>query len=178
MSFSTPPVVDRQTFYASQSAVAVALNKSMLSINNGASGKVLKIQNVYIVNSQITAVVGNVVQFDLLRTTSITLGTNVTPQSYDSLNVLPAQVTVATGATVVDASTSPLHSWILGGDEAGTGTATNQGTDKALSQFAPNLAAPAMQLPTLRPGEGVHIKATVVPSVAGQWLIGVLFTLE
>lgn len=71
MSFSTPPVVDRQTFYASQSAVAVALNKSMLSINNGASGKVLKIQNVFIVNSQITAVVGNVVQFDLLRTTSI-----------------------------------------------------------------------------------------------------------
>ena len=68
MSFSTPPVVDRQTFYASQSAVAVALNKSMLSINNGASGKVLKIQNVFIVNSQITAVVGNVVQFDLLRT--------------------------------------------------------------------------------------------------------------
>lgn len=41
-----------------------------------------------------------------------------------------------------------------------------------------NLAAPAMQLPTLRPGEGAHIKATVVPSVAGQWLIGVLFTLE
>lgn len=74
MSFSTPPVVDRQTFYASQSTVAVALNKSMLSINNGASGKVLKIQNVYIVNSQITAVVGNVVQFDLLRTTSITRG--------------------------------------------------------------------------------------------------------
>ena len=44
-----------------RSAVAVALNKSMLSINNGASGKVLKIQNVFIVNSQITAVVGNVV---------------------------------------------------------------------------------------------------------------------
>jgi hypothetical protein len=41
MSFSTPPVVDRQTFYASLSAVTVALNKSMLSINNGASGKLL-----------------------------------------------------------------------------------------------------------------------------------------
>lgn len=177
MSFSTPPVVDRQTFYASQT-VALALNKSMLSISNGASGKVLKIQNIYIINSQVSAVVGNVVQFDLLRTTSITLGTNVVPTSYDSLNTLPAQVTVATGATVVDASASPLHSWILGGDEAGTGTATNQGIDKALSQFAPNLAAMAMQLPTIRPGEGIHIKATTVPAAVGQWLVGVLFTLE
>lgn len=178
MSFSTPPAVDRQTFYASQSAVVVALNKSMLSISNGASGKVLKIQNVYIINSQVTNIVGNVVQFDLLRTTSITLGTNVVPTSYDSLNALPVQVTVAIGATVVDASTSPLHSWILGGDEAGTGTATNQGIDKALSQFAPNLAAQAMQLPTVRPGEGIHIKASVVPAAVGQWLLGVLFTLE
>lgn len=179
MSFSTPPVVDRPTFYASQSAVAVALNKSMLSINNGAgSGKVLKIQNIFIVNIQITAINGSVVQFDLLRTSSITLGTNVVPQTYDSLSILPAQVTVATGATVVDASTSPLHSWILGGDEAGTGTATNQGIDRAFSQFAPKFAAPAMQLPTLRPGEGAHIKATVVPSAVGQWLIGILFTLE
>jgi hypothetical protein len=82
MSFSTPPVVDRQTFYASQSAVAVALNKSMLSISNGASGKVLKIQNIFIVNSQITAVVGSIVQFDLLRTTSITPFAQVMPEQY------------------------------------------------------------------------------------------------
>lgn len=179
MSFSTPPIVDKPTFVISSPATTLTLNKSMISVfNAGGSGKLLKLQNVWLLNSQITAVVGNVVQFDLLRSSAQTGGTSITAISPDSVDVLPGTITAATGATVTDASTLPLRSWFLGGDEIGTGTAMNQSIDRATATFAHNWFTPTVKLPTARPGEGLHLKAVQVPAAAGSWTMMMLFTIE
>lgn len=178
--FSTPPVVERQTFVVSSPAIALnALNKSMLSVFNGlGSGRVLKLQNILILNSQTAAIVGNVVQFDLLRTSAQAGGTAVTAIGYDSANLLPAQITAATGATVTDVSALPLRSWFLGGDEIAVGAATNQGVDRANMQIKPTYHVPTSAGTATalicKPSPG----RAVGSCIAGAERFGAIFTIE
>ncbi len=82
---TTVKEIENPTFYLSSQAVAIGNNKSMLSLLNAAgSGVKIKIREIYVVNAQNTAATGIISAFSTLRITGHSVGTSLTPVSYDS----------------------------------------------------------------------------------------------
>lgn len=165
------------TFYVLANAVTPGLNKSMLSITvDSPSTRKVTLKDLFIVNLQTAAITGVNTEFNLLRITSHSVGTSLTPQAYDTADALSSTITVRTGATVAGRAAAALRQWYLCGDESVPGAATNQGV-QLLSQFAPPLGLPTYKQPTLRAGQGFSIECITNVAV-GSWGIGLVFTDE
>ena len=89
-------------------AVVPASGKHHISIFNGSgSGKVVRVQKLFcILNLSVTtAITGVVNRFDVRRTTAQSAGTTLTPTAQDTTNTaIPAQILIATNATVTNSS--------------------------------------------------------------------------
>ncbi|MGD0201343.1 MAG: hypothetical protein ABSD27_11395 [Bryobacteraceae bacterium] len=105
------------TYTVAATGVAFASGKLMLAIfNPAASGKVVKVWRVWIINNQTAAVTGVLIWFELRRSTAQSSGTALTPIKHDSNN--PAlNATVATGATVTDMASGLLRQIFWSNDE-------------------------------------------------------------
>lgn len=162
------------TFYAVADAVAFAANKHHIAIMNAAgSGKMVSIRKVFHINLSLAAVTGVAVRFDVKKATAVSAGTAITPVSCDTDDVLPAGITVATGATVTEGAL--LYPVTTQNDEL---TAANTAIANYLMQ-ATNLQPEGAEIKEfrLRPGEGFTVKqitSTTVGSFA--WLVA--FTVD
>lgn len=162
------------TFYALADAVAFAANKHHVAIMNAAgSGKLVAIRKLYHINLALTAVTGAAIRFDVKKATAVSAGTAITPQSCDSDNVLPAGITVATGATVTEGAL--LYPVTTQNDEL---TAANTAIANYLMQ-ATNLQPEGSEIKEfrLRPGEGFTVKQ-ITSNTVGSFAWFVVFTVD
>lgn len=167
------------TFSVFSSAVAIANNKSMLSILNASgSGVVVKLREVKIVNAQNTAVTGVVAQFNLLRMTGHSAGTSLTALPMDSQDSISGSVTLRTGGTITGESSNIINSIKYSSDEWGVGAQDVESGDHIMQVFG-NLIEqkPGCKPLTLREGEGLTIKQVTNSSIGSFDLI-LVFTQE
>lgn len=165
------------TFTVSTQATAVT-NASLLSLAllPGATTPALRLVGIFAYNAQTAAIVGVNVQLELRRFATASLGTLVTPVSFDTQNSLDVFVVARTGATVVSEVVTPLRTWFFNVDEILAGASSNQGVASALMQVQPPLST-LQQAPTIRVGEGLHVKC-VSTSTTGTVNVSFVFTQE
>lgn len=171
--------VEFATFQAFAADVALNTNKSLLSLFlDGASTQLLKLRAIYIRNTQLSAITGTVVTFNLETITGHSAGTVITPTARDSNDTLPSAVSARTGATVTGAS-SAIWRWEWSSDEWTGGALDTEGFQAGLQDVFPNFSKkdPALKPFVLRPGEGYHIKCATTTTVGSFDLIFV-FTVE
>jgi hypothetical protein len=116
-----------QTYTAGFLAVAFGNNKSMAAILNGSgSGRIIRIKRIWVLNNQTTGVTGVLTTWTLKRSSAQSAGTAVTPTKHDtSSENMPAQVLVATGATVTQTSDVAFRTWVWSNDEPAASTGTS-----------------------------------------------------
>jgi hypothetical protein len=165
-------------FIVCASSIAIGNNKSMISIMN-TGNKAIRIREIFIINTQTTAVTGIVASFGIQRITSHSVGTDLTTSIFtlDTKDTLDAGVTVRTGATVGGASATICRR-LYSSDEWGPGTLDTEGLDQAFHRHFPIYANSMAAKPfTIRQNEGLHI-IHLVNSTAGSFDIELLFTQE
>lgn len=166
------------TYIAAATQVIPASNKSMFSLRNGGASFVVRVSNIFAVNTAVTAITGLVASFQAHRYTTEALGIAVTPQPFDTNDTLPVGITAGTGRTVAGETVLPLWRRLWSTDEWGTGTLDQEGYDHAVqSTFPLYQHGPGEKPITLRNGEGLHIKF-VAASIVGSWDFFCTFTTE
>ena len=165
------------TFSVTAQAASLT-NASLLSLSllPGTALQAVRLIGIYIFNVQTTAIVGVNAQFELRRYSTDAAGTACTPVSYDTQNSLDPFVITKTGATIAGENINPLRTWFFNLDEIAAGAASNQGVASALLQMPPALS-PLQQAPTIRVGEGLHVKC-VSTSTTGTVNVSFVFTQE
>lgn len=167
---------DQVTFSAIATSIAVASNKSMLSILNADATKLVYVYQIYIVNAQTAAATGVIGNFELRRITSHSAGTLITPLPLETTDVIDADITVRTGGTVGGESASLLNRWLWSTDEFGAGTADVESADHALQNLFPAFQRTQKTKPiVLGQNEGLTVKFATA-STAGSFDIKILFT--
>lgn len=149
-----------QTHTAGFIGASFANNKSMAGIFNGVgSGRIVRIQRIWMLNNQTAGVTGVLTTMGIRRTTAQSAGTAVVPVKHDSLSTtLAAQILVATGATVTLTGVE-LRRWMWSNDEP----AASSGTSDEFECLVPlNLIWDAtgdadIEALVLREGEGVSV---------------------
>lgn len=164
------------TFYATADAVAFAANKHMISVYNAAaSGVLIVIKKLYLINLQLGTITGVAVRQDVKRFSAVhSAGTLVTPVSCDSANpALPAGVTVRTGATVTDLAL--LFPLTFANDEVGATQAFPSVQLQAGINWLPE--GSEVQEVRLREGEGLTVK-NITSTTVGSFAYMLVFTVE
>ena len=107
-----------QTHTAGFIGPVFASNKSMAGIFNGVgSGRVVRIQRIWMLNNQTAAVTGVLTSCHIRRSTAQTGGTAVVPTKHDTTSAtLAAAIAVATGATCTLTGVE-LRRWMWSSDE-------------------------------------------------------------
>jgi len=166
----------RPSFVAFSSATAIGNNKSMISITN-TSSQVVRIEKIFIINSQTTAITGIISTFEFRRITSHSLGTAITAISFDTQDTLDAGITIRTGSTVVGEG-SIMQRRIFSSDEWGVGTQDNESLQHSWQSFTPLFNNKEYMKPlTIRQNQGFHIKHAT-NSTAGTFDIVIEFTAD
>ncbi len=180
MAISKLLYAPKKTFHATFVGIDIANNKSMASIvNAGGSGVLIKIQEIRIVNSRTAATTGVIADFRLKRITGHSGGTDLTPVSSDSADILSGSVTVKTGSTVAGEAAADMKRAQWSSDEWGGGTVDVEAQDHTKQLTGePLYSVRTEEKPvTLRPGEGMSVKQ-VTNSVNGTFDILIVFTEE
>lgn len=170
---------DSATFVVQARDIATGNGKSMLSLLN-ASGStvVVKLRDLKICNVQNTAVTGVVSEFGLYRITGHSVGTSLTPATYDTADAINVSVTARTGATIAGEAVTVLQHWDWSNDEWGSGPLDTEGYDHAVQEVNNLLRQEKQCKPiTLRAGEGITIKH-VTNSTVGLFDLVLVFTQE
>jgi hypothetical protein len=167
------------TFTAHTDNAVIALNKSMMSIvNTTGSTVVVRLRQVWVVNTRTTATTGVVADFRLLRCVGHSAGTLITTGQHDTVDTQNASVTVRTGATVTSEGTAVLKRLVWSSDEWGAGTLDTEAHQVALQQIAPGYwQAPKTKPITLRANQGITLKQ-VTNSANGFFDVAMVFTQE
>src|SRR5574343_541229 len=159
------------TFSVLVPSVAIANNKSMVSLLNASGSTVtIKLREVKIVNSQTSGVTGVVADFNLLKITGHSGGSSVTPYSHDSSDSLNGSVTALTGSTVSGEGAAIIRRWQWSSDEWGPGPADTESSDHAFQNVLPcHMKQDLNSKPlTLKANEGFSLKQ-VFNSTAGSF---------
>lgn len=169
---------EKETFSVLSLNTQIGNGKSMLSILNGAgSTKVVKIHKIKIINSQTSAVTGIIADFRINRITGHSVGTLLTPQTFDTADIIDVNVTTRTGATLVGTG-ADLIRYLWSSDEWGVGTLDKEGHDHGIQATIPVYESqPGIKPITIRVGEGIAIRQ-IVNSTAGTFDIEVIFSEE
>lgn len=156
--------------------VVLGNNKSLVAIQNTGTSTV-RIQKIYLANTQTTAVTGVAADLRFLRIESFTGGTALNFQRHDTTDSVPTGLTAATGATV--ASESALYrqsKW--SSDEWGPGTSDVESTDHATQELQPWYVADEGTKPiTLVQNQGISIRCAT-NTTAGSFTITVVLTVD
>ncbi len=112
------------TAYGSAIAWATAA-KTMFQLYNGAaSGQVLRVYRMWLINAQTAGVTGVISPIYIIRITTVfAAGTNITPIAHDSTSSALTTVTCTTGSTVGTITNLPVfRRWQYSSEEPATGT--------------------------------------------------------
>ena len=163
-----------ETWVAYADAVAFAQNKHHITIFNSDATSIVKCKKLFAVNLQSAAVTGVFTRFDARLCSAASVGTTLTPVSFDSTNpALPGGVTVRTNGSVT--TTSLLFPWISTGEEE-TAVA---GLSKTMFQQWANLLPEGNEVQeiTLRQNQGLTIQQATATTVGSfGWIL--VFTVE
>lgn len=167
------------TFIINARDIASANNKSLVSlVNTSGSSVKIKIRELRVINTQNSAVTGVVIDINLLRCTSHTSGTLLTPATYDTADTLNSSVTARTGATITGEATDILRHWDMSSDEWGPGANDVESTEHTLNMLIPSyVALPKTKPITLNANEGITFKC-ITNTTTGLFDIVVMFTQE
>lgn len=167
------------TFNAAASAIPTAQNKSMISILN-TSTKILRIEEIYLVNVRTTAVTGVRGVFEIRRITGHSAGTLVTNiETYETGDVLDGGITVRTGSTVSGESANFLWRVMFSTDEYGIAGEDVNSTEHIFQTMFPIFVKKTnnSKTITLKENEGLTIKFT--PNInTGLFDMFCIFTQE
>lgn len=168
-----------ETYSVLAETIAIGNNKSMLSILNTTSNKIIKLVSIKIMNAQTGGITGVFADFRLIRITGHSVGTLLTPVTFDSADVLDAGVTVRTNATVAGEAATTMLSYIWSTDEIqfagfGSSAAQDKGAQNTMGIFEHKKGRKPI---ILRQNEGITIKQTT-NSTAGTFDIELIFTEE
>ena len=161
------------TFWAVADAVTLAQNKHHISIFNGTADKMVIVRKLFQINLQLTTVTGVALRFNAFRSTAQSAGTAITPVAADLDDILPANITVATNATVTNGSL--MFPYVTQNDEM---TAANTAVANYLTQYNNLLLdGPEIKELRLRPSQGLTIQQ-ITSSTVGSfgWLMA--FTVD
>lgn len=170
-----------QTYTAGFLAIAFGNNKSMAAILNGSgSGRIIRVKRIWVLNNQTSAVTGVLTTWALKRSSAQSSGTSVTPTKHDSTSEsMPAQVLVATGATVTQTSDVAYRQWVWSNDEP----AASSGTSDEFECLVPlncvwdsATGDTDIEAIVLREGQGIDVRHTG-SSTVGVCDIFIEFTL-
>ena len=167
------------TFNAIASNIETAQNKSMLSIMN-TSSKVIRIEEIYLINVRTSAVTGVMGVFELRRITGHSGGTVVSNvETYETGDILDSGVTVRTGSTVSGESSTLLWRSLFSTDEWGPGPMDVESNDHVFQTMFPVFVKKTNHTKTitLKSNQGLTIKFTP-NSNTGQFDIFCVFTQE
>lgn len=167
------------TFNAIATGITTAANKSMLSIAN-TSGKVIKIEEIYLVNARTTAVTGVSGVFEIRRITGHSAGTLVTNiETYETGDVLDSGVTVRTGSTVSGESANLFWKCVFSTDEHGIAGSDVSSDEHIFQTMFPIFVKKTNNAKTitLKSNEGLTIKF-IPNSTVGIFDIFCVFTQQ
>lgn len=167
------------TFCMNATDITSANNKSLLSIVNTTGSNVkIKVREIRVINTQNTAVTGVVVDINLVRCTSHSGGTSLTPSLYDTTDSLDGSVTIRTGATITGEDSAVLRHWDMSSDEWGPGTNDVESFEHTIAMLIPAYTAlPKTKPITLNANEGITFKC-ITNTTTGKFDILVVFTQE
>lgn len=158
------------SYYIWVSPQACAQNKFFLAFKNTGADQIVELKELRLINGQTAAATGVAVEFDFIRITAITGGTDVTPVQADSGDGTLANFTCVHTATSVTAG-STLFAYFTNNDEVG---ATGAFPTTAIEGTQNLLPAPIIS----RNGSGVTVKQ-ITNSTAGSFgvlaLINVIY---
>lgn len=165
----------RQTCLAIVENSQFANTKQHFSLFNGSgSGRVIRVQKLFMTNMVETAVSGGTRRIDVKKITACSGGTDITPIKQDSLNDdLPAQILIKTTATVTEGAI--IFPLIFPDDEMLLTQAS--GAQQLFSGINWIPEGLELQEYTLREGEGLTIKQ-ITNSTVGNVTWIVLFSVE
>lgn len=168
---------EEATFVYAATGVAIGNNKSMISLLNASSAKVIRIQEIWIRNVQTSTVTGVVSTFEIRRVTGHSAGTLVTAEKMDSADMLDSGVTLRTGATVSGESATLLWRVLFSSDEWVPNTADAETQERVFQNAFPVYVRRDLSLKpiTLWPGQGISVKH-IVNSTAGTFDLFVVLT--
>jgi hypothetical protein len=171
-------ITEEPTFIVNATGIQIGNQKSMISIHNASSNKVIKIREIYMCNVQTTSTTGIVGIFEMRRIGGHSGGTQInTFETMDTTDLLEPGVTFRTGATVSNESTSLIRRALWSTDEWGAGTLDQEGNEHGFQNMFAIYARRDMSLKplVLRSGQGMHIEH-VVNSVNGSFDLIIIFT--
>ena len=153
---------DEPTFAILANDIALANNKSMLSILNTGTA-VICVREVWVINTRIAAVTGVAGDFQIRRITGHSAGTDLSTTPgflpHDTADTVPTGLTARTGATVAGEAAGPLHRRVWSTDEWGPGTLDNEGYDHGVQNALPFYRSEHPKKPiTLRTNQGISIR--------------------
>ena len=146
--------------------------------NSGSDSSVLKIREIWIKNVQVTTITGVTASFELRRFTGMSAtGSFVTPQTYDTNDVLSSNVTSSTGGTITGEGSSSMFRWIWSSTNWGASAQSQPGSEHIIQNTSPAWIRrdEKEKAITLRSNQGIHIKDTV-NSTAGTFDLTIVFT--
>ena len=163
-----------ETWVAYADAVAFAQSKHHITLFNADATAVVRAKKLFAVNLQTAAVTGVITRFDARLCSAASVGTLITPVSFDSANpALPGGVTVRTnGAATV---TSLLFPWIATGEEETAVAALSKTMFQQWANLLPE--GNEVQEITLRQNQGLTIQQATATTVGSfGWIL--VFTVE
>lgn len=150
---------EEPTFVVQVTGAAIGNGKSMLSLLNTGTA-VMRLRELWIINSQTTSVTGIVGEFQARRITGHSAGTNLTGNilPHDTADAVPAGLSARTGATVAGQAAVALWRRLFSTDEFGPGAQDVESNDHAHGNHTPVYKSEPPKKPiTIRQNEGVHI---------------------
>lgn len=169
---------EEATFIAYADDVQIANNKSMISVQNTVgSGTIIKVKQIAIRNVRTSAVTGVAADFRVNRASGHSGGTLLTPTKRDTVDVVNANVTIRTGATITGLDTGILDRVKWSSDEWGPGTLDQEGLEHSFQNVFPltTIFDPSEKRITIREGETLTIQQ-VTNSSNGYFDIMIVFT--
>lgn len=164
------------TFICSISNITTANNKSMIAISNTSSTNRILIKEVSLINAAITATTGLEANFQLNRFTTLTGGTTITPQPFDTTDSLPSGINGSSGSTITGEGTI-YKSVLWSTDEFGAGTADAETTEHSMqTAFALWQHKSGLRHITLRQNQGLHIKCAT-NTTSGTFNLSIIFSV-
>lgn len=164
------------TFTVTATNVTLANLKSLIAIQNTGTS-IVKISKIYLVNTRTTNVTGVATNLQLKRIVSFAGGTNIDSHPHNTLNTLPAGISIATGSTIASESALFRDSF-WSSDEWSPGTLDVEALDHSNQELTPWYNAKDNEEPiTLVENQGLHVKCNT-NTTAGTFTITIVFTAE
>ncbi len=154
----------------------VSLTGTVVSIFNGSKHAVL-IKKIHLINTQLESTTGSIIPFEIKRITGHSGGTNIgsSIELYDSLDTLPSNISILTGATLAGESTKKLKKIIFSTSDLQTDSLSYTTQQNMFQMFFPIYDSSGDKPITIRYNEGVALKPS--SSSDGQFDVEVLFTV-